>query len=54
MLYCAFGFFLIALTFGLLGFGGLASALAGFAQLAFFVCLLLAMIMFAITLRNER
>lgn len=54
MLYWAFGFFIVALTFGLLGFGGLASALAGFAQLAFFVCLLLSLIIFAINLTNER
>ncbi|WOI56003.1 DUF1328 domain-containing protein [Palleronia sp. LCG004] len=54
MLYWAFGFFVVALTAGLLGFGGLASAFAGVAQIAFFVSLLLSLIMVAIEMTNER
>lgn len=41
MLYWAVMFLLVSLIAGLLGFGGVASALAGPAQLLFFVFLVL-------------
>ncbi len=41
MLYWALAFFVIALIAGLFGFGGIASASAGIAQILFFVFLAL-------------
>ncbi len=41
MLELAFGFLVIAIIAGLLGFGGIAGAAAGIAQLFFFVFLVL-------------
>ncbi len=41
MLYWALAFFVIALIAGLFGFGGIASASAGIAQILFFVFLVL-------------
>ncbi|SHI62108.1 Protein of unknown function [Palleronia salina] len=54
MLYLALIFFMAALATGLLGFGGLASAVAGLAQIAFFVCLLTSLILFAMKIANDR
>lgn len=41
MLYWALVFFVVALIAGALGFGGIASATAGIAQILFFVFLIL-------------
>ncbi len=44
MLYWAAVFFIIALVAGLLGFGGIATAAAGVAQVLFFVFLIVFLI----------
>ncbi|WP_438361539.1 DUF1328 domain-containing protein [Palleronia pontilimi] len=46
--------FTAALAAGLLGFGGLASAMAGPAQLMFFLLLLLSGIIVAIDISSDR
>ena len=46
MLYWALVFFIVSLAAGIFGFGGIATATAGIAQILFYVCL----VFFVVTL----
>lgn len=55
MLYWALVFLVVALVAGLLGFGGVASASIGIAQILFFIFLILFLVTLAINLlRSDR
>jgi uncharacterized membrane protein YtjA (UPF0391 family) len=54
MLYWALMFFVVALIAGVLGFGGIASASAGIAQVLFFVFLVLLVASLIMHLVNGR
>jgi len=54
MLKWAIGFFIIALVAGLFGFGGIASASAGMAQILFVIFLVLFVISLVVSLVRGR
>jgi uncharacterized membrane protein YtjA (UPF0391 family) len=54
MLYWALVFFIIAIVAGLLGFGGIASAAGGIAQVLFFVFLVIFLVTLVMGLVGRR